>query len=147
MVNLTSLPTAAATTGKRRPRVLLVEDSYLIGEMLRGMLESYGYDVNGPYSTCAQASIAMREGEHDCAVLDIRLRDTMAFAIARELRDRGRTVVFATGYRASVIPRDLRDIPRLGKPVEARELDQALGCLPRSNARSASAAVSAGSGA
>jgi DNA-binding response OmpR family regulator len=66
----------------------------------------------------------------DGAILDIRLHGTDVFDLARELRERGVPMVFATGYGED-IPDMFVQTPRLSKPVNSDRLLQIVDSLIR----------------
>lgn len=108
-------------------RILIVEDTFLIAEAMKLMLQEHGCDVVGPASRL-RAGLQLAGAEPlDGAILDVNLAGEMCFPIARRLADRGVPFIFITGYDdASVIPTEFRDRPRLSKPVEdARLIDAA----------------------
>ncbi len=111
-------------------RILVVEDEYLIADDLRLALIDAGADVLGPVPTVAAAhSVIAAESRIDAALLDINLGGTMVFELADALEARSVPFAFATGYDESAIPERFAAVPRLEKPVKARNVLAALAPL------------------
>jgi ActR/RegA family two-component response regulator len=111
-------------TGKT---VLVVEDDYFIATEMCRTLEQAGARVLGPIERVADSlALIARSDRIDGAVLDLNLREEMAFPVADMLGERGVPFVFATGYDDSVIPERYRDAPRCRKPVEPETVCRAL---------------------
>jgi DNA-binding response OmpR family regulator len=107
-------------------RILVVEDEYFLAEDLREELADCGAQVLGPVANIKDATSFIKTGGVDAAVLDINLQGELIFSTADELRERGIPFAFATGYdRSSVSPR-FADVPRLEKPLKARQLAELL---------------------
>jgi CheY-like chemotaxis protein len=104
-------------------RVLIVEDNYVVASALRYLLESYGGAVSAVVPSVARAREALADGGVDIAVLDINLHGASVVPLAQHLREQGVPFVFLTGYAdGELLPEDLRQHPRFGKPVEAERL-------------------------
>ncbi len=58
---------------QRRPRILVVEDEFLIAMELDMTLRSAGYQVLGPVTTVTAALELLRAERPDAAVLDVDL--------------------------------------------------------------------------
>ncbi|WP_426233651.1 response regulator [Pararhizobium sp. DWP3-4] len=107
--------------------ILVVEDDYFIAQQLVDWLEQIGAVVVGPAPSVNRAlTLASGETIIDAAVLDINLNGDMAFPVADLLLSRGVPFVFATGYDDKDIPARYDSVPRLSKPVEAGDLQDAL---------------------
>lgn len=111
-------------------RILVVEDNFLAAEVIRVALEDSGCTVIGPVGRVADG-VRLAESEAlDGAVLDVNLNGDRCFPIAETLRGRGVPFMFLTGYdSSSMIPADLRETRRLGKPVLEHQLIHALGAM------------------
>jgi DNA-binding response OmpR family regulator len=90
---MTSLPPNGA-----RPVVLLAEDEAIIALELEDSLKAAGFDIAGPFSTCADAERWLKSGRPAAAVLDSALKDGPCETLARELKARGVPVVIYSGY-------------------------------------------------
>lgn len=110
-----------------RPRILIVEDSYLIADVIGDVVRDCGYEVAG---ATASISGGLRAVEQECldgAVLDIDLAGQASFPICMALRARDIPFVFLSGYSpGTVVPNEFRAAPRLNKPVDQRQLQSVL---------------------
>lgn len=108
-------------------RILVVEDNFLVAEVLCDLLRSEGCLVVGPAPRLARGlSLATTEAL-DGALLDINLNGERCFAIAEILSQRHVPFIFLTGYNEdTIIPAALRGAPLLGKPVTDLRLLTAL---------------------
>jgi DNA-binding response OmpR family regulator len=102
--------------------VLVVEDEYLIAMEIAALLRNHGAQVLGPVPDEARTRALVSEQTPDCVLMDINLKGERVFDLAQHLRDRGLTVIFTTGYDATVLPEPLRSAPRLQKPLDSRAL-------------------------
>lgn len=116
-----------------RPRVMLVEDEFLIAHAVSELLESAGATVLGPYPSMQPAMAALDEGiPPDAAILDVNLAEQRVFALADRLIELRVPIVFTTGYDASTLPERYAGIPCLQKPVRIALVLDALGLtVPR----------------
>jgi DNA-binding response OmpR family regulator len=105
-----------------RPRILIVEDEWLIAEALQETLREAGYIVCGPVSRAKDAVALVGDGGIDGAVLDVSLRGENSFGIARLLVDKAIPFVFMTGYVTGDFPQDFRGRPLLNKPIDSEKL-------------------------
>jgi two-component system, response regulator PdtaR len=105
-----------------RRRVLVVEDQYLIAMEVEDVLLELGAEVVGPFAQLEPALRAAHEEELHGAVLDVRLDGETTEPVAHLLVARGVPVLLATGYDDEQLPPDLRNLPRLRKPFDTREL-------------------------
>jgi len=110
-------------------RVLVVEDDYLIAQLLDEMLRSTGCVVLGPLARLADALGAAKGETCDAAVLDVNLRGERVYPVAEILSGRNVPFVFVTGYADDALPREYAELPRLGKPFKAQQLIRALSNL------------------
>jgi two-component SAPR family response regulator len=107
-------------------RVLVVEDQYLVAEEMRRMVAGLGGQVVGPLARAKPALDMLAAQEVDLALLDINLGPEDAYPLARELIRREVPFFFATGCEPWVVPDDLRDVPRLDKPLTSKALADAI---------------------
>lgn len=110
-------------------RILIVEDEFLLAMELESLLARRGCMVLGPASSVRQA-LAVIDGEQpDVALLDVNLRGERATPVAAALQARGVPFVLITGYSdAQLSEPELRDAPRVDKPVSCRALTRAVEC-------------------
>jgi CheY-like chemotaxis protein len=113
-------------------RVLVVEDEMMVSMLIEDMLDDLGCKVVGPAARLDEALALAKEGQLDCAVLDVNLGGQPIFPLADFLRERGAPFAFATGYGDA----GLRDIdkgsPVLQKPFRETDLARVLGELKAS---------------
>jgi DNA-binding response OmpR family regulator len=109
-----------------QPRILVVEDEFLLACTLEEELRDRGYDVLGPFGSLSDAAKAARSEAFDAAVLDVNLSGTMVYPLADELAARRIPIVFLSGYGFGMIPQRLAAHPRLAKPSDPDLLDRAL---------------------
>lgn len=106
---------AAALAGLR---ILVVEDDYLVAQVLVDFLEDAGAEVVGPIGWTEEAVAFLTEdGQRlDRAVLDINLHGTKSYPVADALIARSVRFVFTTGYGVGVIDGKYAQYPRCEKP-------------------------------
>lgn len=97
-------------------RILVVEDMFLVAEVISEQLQSCGCEVIGPVSRVDRALSLVRDAPLDGALLDVNLNGELCFPVAEALRELGIPFAFLTGYDSSAVPPEYRTIPRLGKP-------------------------------
>jgi CheY-like chemotaxis protein len=106
-------------------RVLIVEDEYLLAADLEAALRAQDADVVVSLGGLKEAMDQVARGEFDMAVVDLNLHGQLAYPVADQLARDGIPFVFATGYRAEVIPRRFANVPRWEKPIDLeRVVDQ-----------------------
>jgi CheY-like chemotaxis protein len=109
-------------SSKAMPRLLVVEDEYLIRMLLEDMLADLGYDVVAAVGTIAEASEHAVNGEIDAAILDVNLDGQEVYPVAKILAERGLPFVFVTGYGERSLNEPYRDHPALQKPFQIEQL-------------------------
>jgi CheY-like chemotaxis protein len=111
------------------PRVLVVEDEYLIRMLLEDMLADLGYGVAAAVGSIAEASQLAADGQFRAAILDVNLDGQEVFPVADILAKRGLPFVFVTGYGEQGLPERYRGRPALQKPFQTEQLKAALAAL------------------
>ena len=111
------------------PRVLVVEDEYLIRMLLEDMLEELGYALVAAVGTISEAREIATNGEFNAAILDVNLDGQEIYPIAEILAKRGVPFVFVTGYGERSLPEPYRGRPALQKPFQAEQLKRTLADL------------------
>jgi DNA-binding NtrC family response regulator len=116
------------TPGANRQVVLVAEDEAIIGFELAESLRLEGFEVAGPFDTCASAEAWLRSADHlQGAILDNSLRDGPCTVLARDLRSRGIPFVVYSGHsRSQEAPSEFGDAPWVVKPVPFEVLLRAL---------------------
>jgi DNA-binding response OmpR family regulator len=103
-------------------RILVVEDTLLIADLIVEELELVGCEVVGP-APRVESGLALALAERlDGALLDVNLNGEMCFPIADVLAQRGVPMAFLTGYGEGTLPPAYRHVPRLVKPFRVDEL-------------------------
>ena len=116
-------------SAKATPRILVVEDEYLIRMLLEDMLADLGYDIAGAVGTIAEASELAAKAEFNVAILDVNLDGQQIFPVADILANRGLPFIFVSGYGEDSLPAPYRGHPALQKPFQAEQLESALAGL------------------
>jgi DNA-binding response OmpR family regulator len=98
--------------------ILVVEDSFLVADMIAEELASAGCHVVGPVARLRAGVTAASVEPLNGAFLDVNLAGEHSFPIADVLAERGIPFAFLTGYGDGIIPPRYRDVPRLSKPFE-----------------------------
>jgi CheY-like chemotaxis protein len=114
---------------KGAPRVLVVEDEYLIRMLLEDMLGELGYEIAAAAGSIAEASDFAANGDFNVAILDVNLDGREVFSVADIIRRRGLPLVFVTGYGENSLPEPYRGHPALQKPFQAERLKSTLAGL------------------
>ncbi|WP_214476687.1 response regulator [Mesorhizobium sp. dw_380] len=99
-----------------RPRVLVVEDEWLIAEDIASRLRKAGYPVVGPVSSVAAALRLVEADNVDVALLDIQLNGKTSLPIAETLLARRTPFAFITGFGQGDVPAPFRDCKFVPKP-------------------------------
>ena len=110
----------------KAPRVLVVEDEYLIRMLLEDMLADLGYDIAAAVGSIAEAGEHATKGDISAAILDVNLDGQQVYPVADILAKRGVPFVFVTGYGEGSLPEPYRTRPTLQKPFQAEQLKRAL---------------------
>lgn len=103
-------------------RILVVEDTLLVAEVILDVLRECGCEVVGPAARVQQAVALARQNDIDGALLDMNLAGELCFPVAAALTERGIPFVFLTGYDEAAVPPEYRGVPRMTKPFQVREL-------------------------
>jgi CheY-like chemotaxis protein len=111
------------------PRLLVVEDEYLIRMLLEDMLDDLGYGVAAAVGTLSEARQIAADGDFSAAILDVNLDGQEIYPVADILTQRGLPFVFVTGYGERSLPEPYRGRPALQKPFQAEQLKNTLAGL------------------
>jgi DNA-binding response OmpR family regulator len=115
-------------------RVLVIEDEYFLADDIVRALTALGARIVGPYGDLDEATgVLDRDVAIDAAIVDINLKDEMAFPLACTLRSRKVPLVFTSGYdRISIAP-EFQDVRLWGKPLDIKALARELTGMIRGN--------------
>ena len=117
------------TNSSAMPRLLVVEDEYLIRMLLEDMLDDLGYRVAAAVGTLSEARQIATDGDFSAAILDVNLDGQEIYPVADILTKRGLPFVFVTGYGERSLPEPYRGCPALQKPFQAEQLKTTLAGL------------------
>jgi DNA-binding response OmpR family regulator len=102
-----------------KPRILLIEDEYIIASAATEYLNELGYEVVAALGTQRQALDVIPTIECDAAVLDIVLHKEDSLPIARALQQRGIPFGFASAWNKLAIDSKFSGVPSISKPYDA----------------------------
>ena len=94
-----------ASAPTERPRVLVVEDEFIIALDLSETVRDLGYALAGPYADKEKAFHAIEEELPDCAILDVFTGDGEVYPLADALTEAGVPIIFHSGH---VSPSEVR---------------------------------------
>jgi len=77
------------------PRILVVEDSFMVILTIEAMCEDLGWQIVGPATRVDQALALARAEDFDAALLDVNLDGEMSWEVADVLKERGAKKVYA----------------------------------------------------
>jgi len=80
------------------PRVLIMEDEFIVGLDLSDMTEELGFRVEGPFATISEGTRALEHFRPDAAILDVQLADGEVFPLADMLVRLGVPIIFHSGH-------------------------------------------------
>ncbi len=105
-------------------RILVIEDDFLVAQVLMDILMAAGAEVLGPigWANEAIAFVNDESAAFDGVVLDINLHGTKSYQIADALAARSIGFVFASGYGAEAVEKPYQCYPRCQKPFNADAL-------------------------
>jgi CheY-like chemotaxis protein len=113
-------------TGVAGRKILVVEDSPVVGPFTADLLAELGCKVIGPAPNMAAARELIEAAEFDAALMDIHIRGERVFPLCDMLEIKGVPFVFTSGYADWQMPDKWRDRPRLQKPYKLHQIEEAL---------------------
>ena len=117
-------------------RILIVEDSPVVGPFTADMLEDLGCKVVGPAPNMAAARELAEAGGFDAALMDVHIRGERVFALCEMLGGARMPFVLTSGYADWHMPEKWHDRPRLQKPYTIDQVEEALaGCFELAHIR------------
>jgi len=108
------------------PRILLVEDEWLIAEFFGDILREDGYEILGPAADLEAAQHLIEQENPKAAVLDVSLGNVKSYPIAELLTRHGIPFLFVSGYSADALLAEFRHVPLINKPMAGAQLAQAV---------------------
>ena len=118
-------PFCVSASRLRGLRVLIVEDSWHIASTVESLLERVGMVIVGAAATASDAERFAHERGPKVAVVDIKLRDGLAYGFIDRLHDLGVPVIVVTGFGTFSMPL-VNAVAILQKPFSEGELLAAL---------------------
>ena len=113
---------SAAERNLRGLRILVVEDSMLVADLIAEALGDAGCQVLGPAPRIDRALALVRSEALDGALLDVNLAGEHCLPIAELLTQRRIPFLFMTGYGDMALPASCSDVPHLTKPFNIHDL-------------------------
>jgi DNA-binding NtrC family response regulator len=108
------------------PRLMIVEDEYLIRLLLEDMVVELGCEVGAVAANLTEGKAAAQKAEVDLAILDVNIDGEQVFPVAEILKSRGIPFIFITGYGTRGLPENYRQTPTLQKPFQMEDLKATL---------------------
>ena len=116
-------------TPQTAKRILVVEDSPVVGPFTADLLEELGYEVVGPAPNMAMARELIDGGAFDAALMDVHIRGERVFPLCEVLDDRGVPFVLTSVYADWHMPDKWQSRPRLLKPYSIDQVQDALSAV------------------
>jgi len=112
---------AGSSDDLRGLEILLVEDSWSVGEAIKDLLELLGAVVVGPAATTAEAERLLSEHAPDIALVDFHLRGgELSYSLIARLHEQGVPVILVSGSSESLSGLPVEAATILEKPVPHR---------------------------
>ncbi len=109
------------------PRILVLEDNYLLAGNVCDFLRECGLEPVGPVGSVDSGVELAQHEDIDAAVLDINLQGRMCFPICSELAKRHVPFMFLSGYAGSpLVPSEFRAARHIEKPFAPEEFQSVL---------------------
>ena len=124
-----SIKEGSGTADLAGRRVLVIEDSPVVGPFTADILEDLGCAVVGPAPNLAMARELIEEEDFDAALVDLHIRGERVFGLCEMLEAKDVPFILTSGYADWQMPDKLRDHPRLQKPHTIDQVRDALGAL------------------
>lgn len=125
-----SINDAAPVNGEGRltgRRILVVEDSPVVGPFTAELLAELGCEVVGPAPNMAAAREIVEGDEPiDAAMMDVHIRGERVFPLCEVLAAKGVPFLLTSGYADWQMPDKWEDRPRLLKPYTIDQVEKAL---------------------
>jgi DNA-binding response OmpR family regulator len=114
---------AGSSDDLRGLEILLVEDSWSVGEAMKDQFELLGADVVGPAATTAEAERLLSEHAPDVALVDFHLRGgELSYSLIARLHEQGVPVILVSGSPESLSGLPVEAATILEKPVSEAQL-------------------------
>ncbi|MFZ0065502.1 MAG: response regulator [Pseudolabrys sp.] len=110
------------------PRILIIEDEWVIGDLISDLLREFGYNISGMAHNVHSARREIAKHDYDAVLLDIGLGHEHSPDLADLLKEAGTPFAFVTGYDHAFATRHT-DVPLLRKPFSPTQLTALLEVL------------------
>jgi len=120
---------AATHAGLKGRRILVVEDSPVVGPFTADLLGELGCEVVGPAPNMAVARELIENEAFDAALMDVHIRGERVFPLCEMLKAKAIPFILTSGYADWQMPEKLEDRPRLQKPYTIDQIEKALASL------------------
>ena len=87
--------------------VLIVEDSWPVAKAMRSALEQLGMRVVGPAAATGDARRLVAEHKPKLALVDVNLKNELAYGLIEELHGQGILVIVVSGYAVLPMPAEM----------------------------------------
>jgi len=122
-----TMPGGTSDAIRASPKILIVEDSFLVLIGLEAMCADLGWEVVGPATRLGEGLALARSETFDAALLDVNLDGEMSWEIADVLNDRQIPFAFSTGYdQSNMLPAHLVGTQILAKPYRIDDVERRL---------------------
>jgi CheY-like chemotaxis protein len=109
-------------TAAHSPRVLIVENDFMIAEMIHDMVRDLGYQVTKPVHRLPTALREISKENFDCALVNIGIdAEKHGIEIVDILKELDVPFGFVSGYSNPLAERHA-DVPLLQKPFSSHQL-------------------------
>jgi CheY-like chemotaxis protein len=125
----TRAPAKGAKPDLSGRRILVVEDSPVVGPFTADILADLGCEVIGPAPNMATARELAEARAFDAALMDVHIRGERVFPLCELLDAQGVPFVLTSGYADWHMPEKWDGRPRLQKPYTVEQVGQALASL------------------
>ena len=115
-----------------KPRILVVEDEFIVAFEMKAALEGMGYTVCGMVNSGEEAIECAEREQPNLVLMDVSLKGEMdGIEAARHIRARlGIRTAFLSGYPVEEMMTRAADVRPIGifvKPLEYQQLEETLG--------------------
>jgi DNA-binding response OmpR family regulator len=108
-------------------RILIVEDNWIIAEMIAQTLSEAGAEVVGPFPDMVEALGSLSDLRAiDGAILDIGLGESVSYPLAQALNTTRVPFMFLTGVYHGSLPDEFLRTPHMLKPFQPARLIETL---------------------
>jgi len=106
----------------KKPRILIVEDEFLVALELAAVLTDAQFDVLQPAPTIDAALQMIGREAIDAAILDCNIGGRDVTEVAESLAQRRIPFIFVTGYGPECLPLPFRNTLHISKPFDEKRL-------------------------